>query len=55
MAGGPALFGPGIGLRYQLGSGRVVGELGALVGVPNFTANADVNIGVASSSDARRL
>jgi hypothetical protein len=47
VAGGPALFGPGIGFRYQLGSNvGIVGELGALVGVPNFTANADVNIGV---------
>ena len=48
VAGGPALFGPGFGFRY--GISEVVGivaEIGGLVGMPNFTANADLNIGVA--------
>jgi hypothetical protein len=48
VAGGPVLFGPGVGFQYRVADGvGVVGELGGLVGVPNFTANLDVNIGVA--------
>ena len=47
VAGGPALFGPSIGFRYQVGSNvAIVAEIGGLVGVPHFTANADVNVGV---------
>jgi len=47
VASGPALFGPGVGFRYQLGSNvGIVAELGGLLGVPHFTANADVNIGI---------
>ena len=48
VAGGPALFGPGFGFRY--GVSDVVGvvvEIGGLIGAPNFTANADLNVGVA--------
>ena len=48
IAGGPALFGPGVGFRYGVSDTvGIVAEIGALVGVPNFTANADLNIGVA--------
>ena len=48
VAAGPVLFGPGIGFRYGVSDAvGVVAEIGALVGVPNFTANADLNIGVA--------
>jgi tetratricopeptide (TPR) repeat protein len=48
VAGGPALFGPGVGFRYGVSDAvGIVAEIGALVGVPNFTANADLNIGVA--------
>jgi tetratricopeptide (TPR) repeat protein len=48
VAGGPALFGPSVGFRYGVSDGvGIVAEIGALVGVPNFTANADLNIGVA--------
>ena len=47
VAGGPALFGPGVGFRYQVGGNvGIVAEIGGLVGVPHFTANADVNVGV---------
>jgi hypothetical protein len=42
------LFGPGVGFRLQVGSNvGIVAELSSLLGVPNFTANADINIGVA--------
>ena len=38
---------PASGSDIELGSNvGIVAELGGLVGVPNFTANADVNIGV---------
>jgi hypothetical protein len=48
VAGGPALFGPGFGVRYRLSDViGIVAEVGGLVGLPNFTANADVNVGVA--------
>ncbi|HTB60093.1 MAG TPA: tetratricopeptide repeat protein [Polyangia bacterium] len=48
VAGGPVLFGPGVGLQYRVADGvGLVAELGALVGVPNFTANVDLNVGVA--------
>jgi hypothetical protein len=48
VAGGPALFGPGLGFRYRVSSAvGLVGEIGGLVGMPDFTANADVNVGVA--------
>jgi hypothetical protein len=47
VPGGPALFGPGIGFRYQVGSNvGIVAEIGGLMGLPDFTANADVNVGV---------
>ena len=45
---GPALFGPGFGFQYRVSDGvGLVVELDALVGAPNFTANADLNVGVA--------
>jgi len=48
VAGGPVLFGPGVGFRYGVSDAvGIVAEIGGLVGVPNFTANADLNIGVA--------
>jgi len=48
VAAGPALFGPGVGFRYGVSDTvGIVAEIGALVGAPNFTANADLNIGVA--------
>jgi hypothetical protein len=48
VASGPVLFGPGVGFRLQVGSNvGIVAELSSLLGVPNFTANADINIGVA--------
>jgi hypothetical protein len=48
VAGGPALFGPGFGFRYGVSDAvGIVAEIGTLIGAPNFTANADVNIGVA--------
>ena len=48
VAGGPFLVGPAIGLQYLVADGiGLVAELNALVGLPDFTANADLNIGVA--------
>ena len=48
VAGGPALFGPGVGFRYDVADAvGIVVQIGGLVGVPNFTANADVNLGLA--------
>lgn len=48
VAAGPALFGPGFGLQYRIADAvGIVAEIGGLVGLPNFTANADVNIGAA--------
>jgi hypothetical protein len=48
VAAGPVLFGPGVGFRYGVSDEfGIVAEIGALVGMPNFTANADLNIGVA--------
>ena len=48
VAGGPVLFGPGVGFRYDVSDGiGIVAQIGGLVGVPNFTANADVNLGLA--------
>ena len=48
VAGGPALFGPGVGFRYDVADAvGIVAQIGGLVGVPNFTANADVNLGLA--------
>jgi hypothetical protein len=48
IAAGPVLFGPGVGFRYGVSDEfGIVAEIGALVGMPNFTANADLNIGVA--------
>jgi hypothetical protein len=48
VAGGPVLFGPGIGFRYDVSETvGIVAEIGGLMGVPNFTANADLNFGVA--------
>jgi hypothetical protein len=40
--------GPGVGFEYRVAdSVGVVGEIGGLVGVPNFTVNVDLNVGVA--------
>ena len=48
VAGGPVLFGPGVGFRYDVADAvGIVAQIGGLVGVPNFTANADVNLGLA--------
>jgi hypothetical protein len=48
VAAGPVLFGPGVGFRYGVSDEfGIVAEIGALVGMPHFTANADLNIGVA--------
>jgi hypothetical protein len=48
VAGGPALFGPGFGFQYRIADAiAIVAEIGGLVGLPNFTANADVNVGAA--------
>jgi hypothetical protein len=48
VAGGPGLFGPAIGFQYMVADGiGLVAELNALVGLPDFTANADLNLGVA--------
>jgi hypothetical protein len=48
VAGGPLLFGPGVGFQYRLGDAvGLVAEIGGLVGVPNFTVNVDLNVGVA--------
>ena len=48
VAGGPALFGPGVGFRYDVADAiGIVAQIGGLIGVPKFTANADVNIGLA--------
>ena len=48
VAGGPALFGPGVGFRYDVADAvGIVAQIGGLIGVPNFTANADVNLGLA--------
>ena len=48
VAAGPVLFGPGVGFQYRVSDGvGLVVEIDGLVGVPNFTANADLNVGVA--------
>ncbi len=48
VAAGPALFGPGVGFQYRVSDGvGLVVELDGLVGAPQFTANADLNLGVA--------
>ncbi len=48
VAGGPILFGPGVGIQYRLGdSVGAVAEIDGLMGVPNTTINVDLNIGVA--------
>lgn len=48
VAGGPLLFGPGFGFQLRLSNTvGIVGELVGLVGAPNFTANVDLNVGVA--------
>ena len=41
------LFGPGFGFRYDVSEAvGIVAQIGGLIGVPKFTANADVNIGL---------
>jgi hypothetical protein len=47
VGGGPVVVGPGLGFRYAVSdaAGIVVGVNG-LVGVPKFTATADVNVGL---------
>ena len=48
VLGGPALFGPGFGFRYRVSDVvGIVAEIGGLIGAPKFTANADLNVGVA--------
>jgi tetratricopeptide (TPR) repeat protein len=48
VAAGPALFGPSFGFHYQLSRGvAAVLALEWLVGAPNFTVNADANLGMA--------
>ena len=48
VAAGLGLFGPGVGFQYRVSDvvGLVV-EIDGLVGAPHFTANADLNVGVA--------
>ena len=47
VVGGPVLFGPGGGITVELSdSFLIVASATALVGVPNFMANLDVNLGV---------
>jgi hypothetical protein len=48
VAAGPVLFGPGVGFQYHVSDavGLVV-EIDGLLGAPHFTANADLNVGVA--------
>ena len=48
VAAGLGLFGPGIGFQYLVSGGvGLVVEIDGLVGAPHFTANADLNVGVA--------
>jgi hypothetical protein len=48
IPGGPVLFGPTLGFQYKLSDGvGLVAELQALVGMSKFTANADLNLGIA--------
>jgi hypothetical protein len=48
VAGGPVLFGPGVGFQYRVADAvGLVAEIDGLVGVPNFTVNVDLNVGVA--------
>jgi hypothetical protein len=48
VAGGPALVGPGFGFRYVLSDGfGIMAGIGGLIGLPSFTATADVNLGLA--------
>jgi hypothetical protein len=48
VAGGPILVGPGVGFQYRVGDAvGLVAEIGGLVGVPNFTLNVDLNVGLA--------
>ncbi|HSY40331.1 MAG TPA: hypothetical protein VLA79_12405, partial [Polyangia bacterium] len=48
VASGPVLVGPGVGFQYRVSDGvGLVVEIDGLVGAPNFTANADLNVGVA--------
>jgi hypothetical protein len=48
VAAGPVLFGPAFGFTYKLSDAvDLVAEVQALIGVPTFTANADVNVGLA--------
>ena len=48
VAGGPVLFGPGVGFQYRVADAvGLVAEIDGLVGVPHFTVNVDLNVGVA--------
>lgn len=48
VAAGAVLFGPAVGFQYKVADAvGLVAELNVLLGAPKFTANADVNIGVA--------
>jgi hypothetical protein len=48
IAAGPILLGPGGGIFYDLtDSLSLVGELDSVIGLPNFTFNVDINVGVA--------
>jgi hypothetical protein len=47
VAGGPVLVGPGIGFRYAISDGvGIVTGVGGLIGLPKFTATADVDVGL---------
>jgi hypothetical protein len=47
VGGGPVLVGPGLGFRYMVSDAvGVVAGVNGLVGVPKFTATADVNVGL---------
>jgi len=48
VVGGPVLFGPGGGITVELSdSFLIVASTNALVGVPHFMLNFDVNVGLA--------
>jgi tetratricopeptide (TPR) repeat protein len=48
VPGGPVLFGPSFGFQYKVAdSVGLVAELQTLIGMSKFTANADLNLGIA--------
>jgi len=48
IAAGPILLGPGGGIFYDLTDNlSLVGEADSVIGLPNFTFNVDINVGIA--------